>query len=77
MHVPAQCERAGFGEMSAADRFPQDGALPVVRKPSVRAASAMTSAREFPAACGAGAEGAAVSLATSASGTAGMSMQVG
>src|SRR5258707_3242486 len=48
---PCKCERAGFGEMSAADRFPQDGA-PVARKPGVRAASAMTPAREFSAACG-------------------------
>ena len=58
-----KARRAGFGEMSAPGWFPQEDALPAVRKPGVRAASAMRSAREYPAACHAGAKGSAVLLA--------------
>ena len=60
---PRKARRVGFGEMSAPGWFPQEDALPAVRKPGVQAASAMTSAREYPAACHAGAKSSAVLLA--------------
>jgi len=58
-----KARRAGFERCQLRVGSPQEGTLPAVCKPGVHAASAMTSAREFPAACHARAKGSAVLLA--------------